>query len=133
LRIFKKNDPSYFRAHNFLAFSLFLSIFSVTDAPGGVLHLLVGHHKQGGPPVETVSKPFLKCLDTNLLTLLNFSCLTILLVRNGLIVYLPWSHGEELCYIPDLVSSTWCDKRISLVLENEQLRVKVFYLLQFGM
>ncbi len=80
------------------------------------------------------SKPFLKCLNTNLLTKLNFSCLTILLVRNGLIIYLTWSHGEELCYIPDfLVSSTWCDKKKSLVLENGQFRVRVFYLLQFGM
>jgi hypothetical protein len=55
----------------------FWSIFSVTDVPRGELHSVIGHHKQWGPPVETMSKPFLKCLDTKLLTLLNFSCLTI--------------------------------------------------------
>jgi hypothetical protein len=96
-----------------------LSIFSGKDAARGGLNSRFGHHKQWGRPVETASGPFFKCLDTNLLTLLNFSCLTILLVRNGLIVYLTWSHGEELRYIPDfLVGSTWCDKKISLVLEN---------------
>jgi hypothetical protein len=66
---FVKMSPPTSGGHNFLTFSLFLLILSVTDAPRGELHLFFGHHKKWGPPTKTMSKPYLNCLDTDLPTL----------------------------------------------------------------
>jgi hypothetical protein len=40
--------------HNFLIFNLFLTIFSVLDAPRGGLQVLFGHQKQQNPPLATI-------------------------------------------------------------------------------
>jgi hypothetical protein len=46
--LFVKMSPPTSRGRNFLAFSMFLPIFSATDAARGELHLLFGHHKKMG-------------------------------------------------------------------------------------
>ncbi len=47
-----KTTPSTLRGCNFLPSHLFWSIFNVTYAPRGGLHLLFQHHKQWGPPLK---------------------------------------------------------------------------------
>jgi len=63
--------PLTLGGRKFLASNPFLPSFNATDAPRGELHLLLGHHKQWGPPAKTVSKPHLKCSDTSHFTLQN--------------------------------------------------------------
>jgi hypothetical protein len=53
----------------------FLPIFSATDATREGLHLLFGHHKQWGPSCKNGEKPYLKCLDTCLPTLIMMTTL----------------------------------------------------------
>jgi len=43
----------------------------VIDAQRGRLHLLFGHHKQWGPPEKNGKKPYLKCIVTDLSTLIE--------------------------------------------------------------
>ncbi len=82
--IFVKTSPPTSGGHNFLAFSPFLPIFSVTDAPRGKLHLFFGHHEKWGPPTKTVNKPYLKCLDTGLPTLPWISTMESPILKNML-------------------------------------------------
>jgi len=51
---------------------MFLPISSVIDVPRGGLHLLFGFHKQWGLHAKMASKPYLKCWDIDLPTLLGF-------------------------------------------------------------
>jgi hypothetical protein len=60
---YKLYEPSILKGCNFLVSNLYLSIFSVTNAPRGGFHLLFEHYKQLGPPPKTASKPYFKCLE----------------------------------------------------------------------
>jgi hypothetical protein len=62
LKLFGKNQPPALGYPNFLAYSSFLPIFSARDVPRRGLHLVLGHHKQWGPPAKMRSKPYLKWL-----------------------------------------------------------------------
>jgi hypothetical protein len=48
----------------------FCWFFNGTDAPRGEHYLLFEHHKHWSPLAKTTSKPYLKCSDTGLPTLL---------------------------------------------------------------
>jgi hypothetical protein len=52
-----KTNPPTLGDCNFLAYSPFLPIFSARDLPRGGLHLVLGHHKQWGPPAKWQANP----------------------------------------------------------------------------
>jgi hypothetical protein len=56
----------------------------------GGLHLLIGNHKQWGPPAKTVSKPYLMCFDIGLPTEITIFVGTIL-CKNKLATSEKWS------------------------------------------